>query len=453
MTISALKYLFVPAVIGVSLFLNRKVISETFFNKDLVGTVASDVKKVKASALFSFSEGYAVVHNGTDEGMIDPSGAFFIPYGKYHYDETGYVFGMCGVYEQYNYKKYIKGKKGFVNKNGELAVPYRYSHAAFLSPNLGFGRKPEPEDSNPLHLIDNKGKELGVDLTKRPHPKWDEGKLRPGFAVTGHGENRKGQFTDYHGNVQIPAVFFKAHNFKEGLAAVKSGKDYYHCKWGFIDENGKMVVPFIYDHEPGDFASGLARIILKVYKRGSETVTQYGYIDKKGKLVSELTNQSAGCYDTYDIDWSWADFNSGYVLYPESDRCGIYAGTMDSDGNKYAFKQVDIPFSFQGRNLRFRFWEENYDEYFGLRDFMSYKPISLSGGGIPVIWRYDTAKLIFKKVLLSPDGKKLLIPPVFDELGDFDPESGLAYAKYSDEKGLVTEGYVDLSGVFQIIKI
>ena len=62
--------------------------------------------------------------------------------------------------------------------------------------------------------------------------------------------------------------------FKEGLAVVLLDCDGNH-KYGYIDKEGKEVIPFIYDHA-SSFNEGLAR----VEKNG-----KFGYIDKTGKLV------------------------------------------------------------------------------------------------------------------------------------------------------------------------
>jgi hypothetical protein len=417
------------------------------------GTISENAKRVKASALFPFSEGYAVIHDGTNEAMINGSGEFFIPFGKYHYDESGFHFGMCGVYERHNYKKYIKDKKGFINLEGELKVPYRYAHAGFYTPTLGFGRKPLPDDNKPLNLIDNNGNELGVDLMNVPHPKWDDGKVIFGPAVSGHGENRRSRFTDYNGVVRIPTSFIKAHEFSERLAAVKSGKDYYNCKWGFIDETGKVVVPFIYDHEPGDFYSGRARVTLSESKtKDGKTITKYGYIDKTGKLIPELTQQAINCGGNDGLNWSWADFNDGYVFCGRNTDCFSYSSVMDVNGVKYDFEKVNVPFRFYNKEIHFTLKLIEKGEYFGISDVSNLQSLPRNGAGIPIIWRYNTDKLIFKQGLFSPKGN-LLIPPIFDELGLFDKISGLAYAKYTTDKGQIIEGYVNADGVFQIIKI
>jgi len=42
--------------------------------------------------------------------------------------------------------------------------------------------------------------------------------------------------------IVIPLIFDKADSFFEGIAGVRKNN-----KWGFIDRNGKVVVPFQYE--------------------------------------------------------------------------------------------------------------------------------------------------------------------------------------------------------------
>lgn len=54
--------------------------------------------------------------------------------------------------------------------------------------------------------------------------------------------------------VVIPAKYYLAENFSEGLAAVKI-----NGKWGFIDKTGKMVIPATFSGAK-DFSEGLAAV-------------------------------------------------------------------------------------------------------------------------------------------------------------------------------------------------
>lgn len=49
-------------------------------------------------------------------------------------------------------------------------------------------------------------------------------------------------FSDQNNNIIIPAIYNEVSSFSEGLAAVKLNE-----KWGYINEKGEEVIPFIYD--------------------------------------------------------------------------------------------------------------------------------------------------------------------------------------------------------------
>lgn len=83
-------------------------------------------------------------------------------------------------------------------------------------------------------------------------------------------KNGKYGFVDENGNVVIDYIFDFANSFSEGFAAVR--QDY---SWGFIDAQGNTVIPFTYDGA-WDFVDGLA----PVYKDGL-----WGFIDKNEKII------------------------------------------------------------------------------------------------------------------------------------------------------------------------
>ena len=96
-------------------------------------------------------------------------------------------------------------------------------------------------------------------------------RIRVGYYSKAVNSTRYG-FIDRNGKEVIPAKYFDAHEFSNGLAAVKDTSG----KWGFIDPDGNVVIKCQYS-EVTDFTSeGLADVCL------------YGtwqIIDKTGNLV------------------------------------------------------------------------------------------------------------------------------------------------------------------------
>lgn len=89
-------------------------------------------------------------------------------------------------------------------------------------------------------------------------------------------------YKDTKGNVVIQPKYNEAHYFSEGLAAVNIGQDKNGLggKWGFIDVNGKEVVPIIYNYVY-DFKDGKVNVELNGRKF---------YIDKTGKEIDDKGN-------------------------------------------------------------------------------------------------------------------------------------------------------------------
>jgi len=108
-------------------------------------------------------------------------------------------------------------------------------------------------------------------------------------------------YRDGSGNLPIKLQFTEAHDFCNGLAAVKNDAG----KWGFIDVTGKYVIKPIYTNEPGDYHSGYIRV---KDKSGNEF-----FIDKTGTIKHAVEN---GCYpqDFSDDGYCFVHALSSYIM-------------------------------------------------------------------------------------------------------------------------------------------
>ena len=104
-------------------------------------------------------------------------------------------------------------------------------------------------------------------------------------------------FMDINGKVVIPQKYDSVSAFSEGLARVEGnlqpvvdyGTTYMVGKLGFIDKTGKVVIDFKYD-DAGSFQDGLT------YVGNYNDVSgdwNYGYIDKTGKVVVPMIYDDA----------------------------------------------------------------------------------------------------------------------------------------------------------------
>jgi hypothetical protein len=92
------------------------------------------------------------------------------------------------------------------------------------------------------------------------------------------GKDKKHGFVDKNGKLVVPLIYDEALTFSEGMAAVMQ-----NFKWGYIDSTGKTIVELQYN-EAMSFHDGLA----VVAKEG-----KYGFIDKKGEIVIPIEFNSA----------------------------------------------------------------------------------------------------------------------------------------------------------------
>lgn len=81
-------------------------------------------------------------------------------------------------------------------------------------------------------------------------------------------QNGKYGFIDKEGKVTVPFIYDSVGRFSEGVALVRQ-----KGKYGFIDETGKVVIPLIYDYVT-DFYEGVSIVtkneeVLKINKEGS----------------------------------------------------------------------------------------------------------------------------------------------------------------------------------------
>ena len=112
------------------------------------------------------------------------------------------------------------------------------------------------------------------------------------------GTNGKYGFVDETGKVVIPFEYHTVENFYEGLAAVQLITS---LKWGFIDETGKVLIPFEYSGALS-FSEGLAAVVRE---------NKLGFIDKTGKMVIPPT------YDRVQ------NFSEGLATVRQQNKWGI----------------------------------------------------------------------------------------------------------------------------------
>lgn len=238
--------------------------------------LAADTAIVEAipcqyDAAYNFSEGFAAVRTGDNWDFIDKTGEKIINHSRFGYEEARrFSDGFAAVRD--------KRAWYFVDTAGD-AFDFYFEDV------LDFSE--------------------GLAAVKRDG-KW--GYIDPTYELPFRIDNK----------------YEAVHNFSEGLAAVKRDG-----KWGYIDVNGKEVVPCQYD-QTQDFSEGFAAVVLGgewyEFPMNGELVMsgyggEWGYIDKNGKEVIPCQYESAHSFSeglaavgTFGL-WSFIDKTGEEVIF------------------------------------------------------------------------------------------------------------------------------------------
>jgi len=248
--------------------------------------------------IYKFNEGLAPACNVQDKwGYVDNMGVEKI---LCRYDSAGHFdrdLAIVGIRDV----KYCKF--GVINKDGEVVIPCFYDGLEFEE-ELVVARLNEKHG-----VIDRRG---NVILPLR----FDSIKISEGLIVASY--NKKIGVFDKSGNQTIQFEYHQKmmkHNmwistYKEGL--LQAGKD---NKFGFVDHDGKIIVPFIYD-EVKDFNEQIAAV--KANKR-------WGFINKNGICIIPFLyddvkdfNEGLSCVYNDGLGWGLIDTTGAMVINQRS---------------------------------------------------------------------------------------------------------------------------------------
>jgi len=169
-------------------------------------------------------------------GYIDSAGKFAIP--PRFQDAKPFAEGLAAVRE---HAEPGKDSWGFINKNGTFVVPPQYFSVSSFSEGLGVVTV----------LSSKRNPETGI------------------FGASG--------YVDKTGKVVIPLRFSSCGDFSEGLAGVTVAGS----KFGYIDKEGRWVIPPKVKGSPLPFKGGYAQVRVQgTFK------SEYKWIDRSGNFVS-----------------------------------------------------------------------------------------------------------------------------------------------------------------------
>lgn len=248
-----------------------------------------------------FREGLAPVMLGGYWGFIDTNGQIVIPptfraatteahgFPIIPHFRDGLAAVSIGEVSSYDGNWIDNTRWGFVDTQGNIAIPFEFAHAENFAYGVarvrmgGWGRDDEGFDtSHQWGVIDRDGNiVVPIEYT------WISD-FREGTAIAYCEYNMS--IIDTQGNhIVPPGRFHSGRSFAEGFAAVSG-----YCSigraataWGFIDRQGNEVVPTQFDFVE-DFSHGFATVALggwTVIDGVSVDTRRMGVIDTQGNIV------------------------------------------------------------------------------------------------------------------------------------------------------------------------
>jgi len=233
-------------------------------------------------------------------GILNNQGSIILPciFKALHFFRDEEIFG-CKLDEKW----------GFFDRNGNQIVDYKYdgfneySKDRMLLVGIGDDFSPyepltdeevseftngECQISKPLYNFISKNGELLNELYEGAGEFSEDLACVKRIAKDNISQDKWG-YIDREGKEVIPPRFSHAGSFSNGLACVsKLKKDVWFSiddneSYGFIDKTGKVIIPFIYE-SANDFRNGLCWVLKN---------SKWGLIDDSGKLVTQFIYDEA----------------------------------------------------------------------------------------------------------------------------------------------------------------
>ncbi|MBN2663554.1 MAG: WG repeat-containing protein [Bacteroidales bacterium] len=271
---------------------------------------------------FSFKSGKAMVVNGE----------------KYNYiDLSGKIIGNWTDFPDDFNADFKNGKFGFINKNGDLVIDYKFNRAKDFSGGLAQVRVGSRTDGkygyinrsgefvtkmydeisdfdNGIAIVKLNSKYSVIDTSGYEIAQWYDKieSFSEGFALVKNADkytfinSKGGQFNEW---------FTDADDFNGGMAKVKI-----YDKWGFINRRGELIVRTVYDNV-WNYQNNIA----KVEKDGL-----FAFIDLNGRLITDWYERIFFFSDeravvVKDKKWGYIDISGKVVINIMYDRAFAFS--------------------------------------------------------------------------------------------------------------------------------
>ena len=393
------------------------------------GQLATNAKSLDVDQIQPFDGGAAVVLKGSSSALIDSAGKLVVPFNKYQImfeTQTGFLPG--GVHVNPGFFQFVSPNRGFLNAKGKVVVQdndrYLFNYT---------NDKTMLVSSQRITGRDKAGRSIDFYRLTYATPGghkyvFDGGinNVNKGIGIIQPPGMNGLSYSTLDGRRITTDVFDEANSFSDGMALVGKVDQFGKMKYGFINREGKLVIPYQFSIRPGDFHAGYARV-----EPLNQSSFKYAYINKKGEVAFKQTDEDVKKYGTLKNfhDFGMA-FSGSYFLTTDFKLIPI----------KDFFISYGIPADswFSDNNLQEMEGEKNPKLFFRTRKGID--PVTHQGALTGFI------NLTTKKVVM----------PAFYKIGLFDPVSHLAYAEADigkDKNGLPVfrKGYVNEDGLFVLI--
>ncbi|MGC9367677.1 MAG: WG repeat-containing protein [bacterium] len=210
-------------------------------------------------------------------------------------------YNQCGDYSEGLAYVLIQDCYGYVDCNGEVAIPPQF----FKADNFNCGLARIKLSTNLWGFIDKKGKIISRREFEQAY------RFKQNFAVVASA-NKMGYLNKY-GDLPFGLIFDTAYDFNDGLAPV-----IYGGKANYINEKGKILSPqgwdqtFIPEQGVGVF----------------EVDGKRGYIDKQGNIIQDRFYKNAYSFseglaaacDLNSEKWGFIDLSGNWKIEPQFDQ-------------------------------------------------------------------------------------------------------------------------------------
>ncbi len=241
-----------------------------------------------------------------------------------------------------------------------------------------------------------------------------------GLAYT---KNGKKEFFITKNNLKLEGNFDEVKIFSFGSAGVRKNK-----KWGFIDEKGKLIIPFVYDKVEYFTINGLCPVV----KNGKA-----GFINKSGKEIIPVIYDDARSEQLDDIvivkkNKKWAFFNNqGKQL---SDF--IFDNVFSTDHYNFTKDDLNKSKSTFSKNGAVLVLKDNHYEYLNEKIEPAFPNNKFDSATVYDAFKNAIVKRNGKYGMIKPNGE-LKVPLDFDFIEPYDNNLGNYSEYYNARKGKI----------------